>query len=72
MTPNPTTVAYMEGVSSATNVTLYGNGYEAVALGVRLEVRGDLAVQELLDGGAEGLVVLVIDGALHAGDCTAR
>ena len=39
---------------------------EAVVRRVRVEVRGDLAVQELLDRGAEGLVVLVVDLTLHA------
>ena len=34
LTPNPMTVAYMDGVSSVTNVSLFGRGYEAVALGV--------------------------------------
>ena len=39
---------------------------EAVPLGVRLEVGRHLAVQELLHGGPEGLVVLVVDLTLHA------
>ena len=32
----------------------------------------DLAVEELLDRGAEGLVVLVVDGARHGADTTGR
>jgi len=32
--PNPMSVAFMDGVSSATNVTLAGRGNEAIALGV--------------------------------------
>ncbi len=31
--PNPMSVAYMDGVSSATNVTLRGRGYEGIAIG---------------------------------------
>ena len=31
--PNPMAVAYMDGVSSATNVTLRGRGYEGIAIG---------------------------------------
>src|SRR6476620_7584123 len=39
---------------------------QAVVAGVVVEVRNDLAVQELLDGRPEGLVVLVVDLTLHA------
>src|SRR5690606_26143623 len=34
--PNPMAIAYMEGVTSATKVTLAGRGFEAIALGVVL------------------------------------
>ena len=43
---------------------------QPVALGVLVQVRDDLAVQELLDGGAERLVVLVVDLTAHEADVT--
>ncbi|WP_062387494.1 CshA/CshB family fibrillar adhesin-related protein [Demequina iriomotensis] len=37
-TPNPMAVAFMDGVSAATDVTLQGRGNEAIALGVVIDV----------------------------------
>ena len=42
----------------------------ALAGRVLLDVRDDRAVEELADGAAEGLVVLVVDGALHGSNST--
>ncbi|SEJ34648.1 CshA/CshB family fibrillar adhesin-related protein [Demequina mangrovi] len=38
MAPNPMAVAFMDGVSAATDVTLEGRGKEAIALGVVIDV----------------------------------